>query len=321
MKVFDQQQIIAQLDLVQAEQRLVQGFIAFSEGKVQVPPVQGFLFTDANGDCCIKSAFIEGSDTFTVKISTGFYDNPQQGLSSNDGLMLVLSAHTGQPLALLQDHGWLTAIRTALAGRIVARVLAPREVSAIGILGTGLQARLQLEHLAGVTDCRRVLVWGRDESGLDGYRAFAEEQGFKVQTTREVEQVARGANLIVCATPSREPLLQRQWIRPGTHITAVGADAPGKQELDPDLVACADRVVVDSVRQCSQYGEVSHALKAGLLGMHALSELGTVLAGRAPGREGEQQITVADLTGVAVQDAQIAGCALEALCPRLEKNL
>ncbi|MGE7994020.1 ornithine cyclodeaminase family protein [Pseudomonas sp. NPDC089554] len=317
MKVFDQQQIIAHLDLALAEQRLEQGFIAFSAGKVQVPPVQGFLFTAANGDCCVKSAFIEGSDTFTVKISTGFYDNPQQGLDSNDGLMLVLSARTGQPLALLQDQGWLTAMRTALAGRIVARLLAPREVSAIGILGTGLQARLQLEHLAAVTDCRQVLAWGREDAALERYRAFAAGLGFNVQTTRDAEQVARGANLIVCTTPSREPLLQSQWIRPGTHITAVGADAPGKQELDPALVARADRVVVDSVRQCSQYGEVSHALKAGLLGLHALSELGSVLAGHVQGRENEQQVTLADLTGVAVQDAQIAGCVLEALSPRL----
>ncbi|MFB4394571.1 MULTISPECIES: ornithine cyclodeaminase family protein [unclassified Pseudomonas] len=317
MKVLDLQQIIAHLDLAQVEQCLEQGFIAFSQGKVQVPPVQAFAFAAAKGDCCVKSAYIEGSDTFAVKISTGFYDNPRQGLDSNDGLMLVLSAHTGQPLALLQDQGWLTALRTALAGRIVARRLAPRAVSAIGILGSGLQARLQLEHLAGVTDCRQVLVWGRNDIALERYRAFAAGLGFKVQTTRDAEQVARGANLIVCTTPSREPLLQSQWIRPGTHITAVGADAPGKQELDPALVARAARVVVDSVRQCSQYGEVSHALKAGLLGQNALSELGCVLAGHVPGRENEQQVTLADLTGVAVQDAQIAGCVLEALSPRL----
>lgn len=126
-----------------------------------MPPVQAFTFNEANGDCCIKAAYIQGSKTFTVKVSTGFYDNPGKGLESNDGLMLVLSAITGRPLALLQDQGWLTGIRTALAGRIAARLLAPSKVRAIGILGTGTQARLQLEQLGAVTSCRQVIVWGR----------------------------------------------------------------------------------------------------------------------------------------------------------------
>ncbi|MEG1682002.1 MAG: hypothetical protein RR326_18020, partial [Stenotrophomonas sp.] len=166
MKIFDQQQIIALLDLEQATLRIEEGFIAFSNGTVQVPPVQALAFSAANGDCCIKSAFIEGSETFTVKVSSGFYNNPAKGLESNDGLMLVFCAHTGQPLALLQDQGWLTCIRTALAGRIAARLLAPRKVKAIGILGTGVHALLQLEQLMPVTDFRRVMVWGRNESNI-----------------------------------------------------------------------------------------------------------------------------------------------------------
>ncbi|MCY1548971.1 Delta(1)-pyrroline-2-carboxylate reductase [compost metagenome] len=125
--------------------------------------------------------------------------------------------------------------------------------------------------------------------------------------------VARGANLIVCATPSREALLKSEWVQPGTHITAVGADAPGKQELDPALVARANRIVVDSIYQCSQYGEVSHALKAGLIDQAQLAEIGALLAGRAPGRTHNNDITIADLTGVAVQDAQISRCALESI--------
>ncbi|WDY58504.1 ornithine cyclodeaminase family protein [Pseudomonas sp. PSKL.D1] len=313
MKVFNRQAIAQHLDLDDAEARLAQGFMAYSAGKVQVPPVQAFSFAQANGDCCIKSAWLEGSDTFTVKVSTGFYDNPALGLDSNDGLMLVLSACNGQPLALLADQGWLTSVRTALAGRIVARVLAPARVEAIGVLGTGSQARLQLEYLKAVTECREVIVWGRSEAALSDYHDFAEALGFNVRTTLEPQAVAQAANLIICATPSREPLLMRDWLRPGTHITAVGADASGKQELDPWLVAAADRIVVDSIPQCSQYGEVSHAVKAGMIDWLGLVELGRVLDGSNPGREHEAQITLADLTGVAVQDAQIARCAYEAL--------
>ncbi|HEK1689251.1 TPA: ornithine cyclodeaminase family protein [Pseudomonas putida] len=313
MKVFSKQQITARLDVERAVQCLEEGFIAFSQGKVQVPPVQAFAFPQANGDCCIKSAHVEGSDTFTVKLSTGFYDNPSRGLPSNDGLMLVASASTGQPLALLQDEGWLTCIRTALAGRIAARLLAPATVKAIGILGTGTQARMQLEQLGAVTSCRTVVVWGRGDAELAAYKTFANDLGYEVRVTRNAAEVAHAANLIVCATPSREPLLQSEWVQPGTHITAVGADAPGKQELDPALVARADRIIVDSLYQCSQYGEVSHALKAGLIVEQQLTELGALLEGRATGREHDAQITLADLTGVAVQDAQISSCVLASL--------
>lgn len=314
MRVFSKAQIIARFNPELAVSQLEEGFIAYSEGKVQVPPVQGFAFKGANGDCCVKSAYIEGSPTFTVKLSTGFYDNPSKGLPSNDGLMLVLSAHTGQPLALLQDQGWLTAMRTALAGRIAARLLAPAHVRAIGILGTGMQAQMQLEQLRAVTDCRQVIVWGRHERGLAAYTAFARELGFAVHSTQDAAEVAGAANLIVCTTPSRQALLHSDWVQPGTHITAVGADAPGKQELDPALVARADRIIVDAIAQCSQYGEVAHALGSGQIDAHQLIELGTLLAGCAKGREHDSQITLADLTGVAVQDAQVASYALAALC-------
>jgi len=204
-------------------------------------------------------------------------------------------------------------MRTALAGRIAARLLAPAEVKAIGILGTGMQAQMQLEQLRAVTHCRQVIVWGRHENGLAAYAAFARELGFEVRTTRDAAEVAGAANLIVCTTPSRQALLRSEWVQPGTHITAVGADAPGKQELDPALVARADRIIVDSVAQCSQYGEVAHALESGQLHANQLIELGALLAGRTKGREHDGQITLADLTGVAVQDAQVASCALAAL--------
>jgi ornithine cyclodeaminase len=214
-------------------------------------------------------------------------------------------------LALLQDGGWLTCIRTALAGQIAAKALAPSSVQTIGIVGTGMQARMQLEQLMAVTDCRQVIVWGRRQSELDAYRSFAQALGFSVETTLEAQQVALQANLIVTTTPSRQALLKSEWIRPGTHITAVGADTLGKQELDPALVARADVIVVDSIAQCSQYGEVSHALKAGLIDKEQLVELGQVLVSDVGARSNDQQITLVDLTGVAVQDAQISNCALE----------
>lgn len=310
MKILTKDEIAARFDAARAVRMIEQGLIAGSRGEVQLPPVQNFQFADADGDCCIKSAHVAGAEVFVVKVSTGFYRNPSRGLPSNNGLMLAFSAQTGEPVALLQDEGWLTCVRTALAGQIVARLLAPANVEAIGIIGTGEQARLQLEHLMPVTSCRTVYVWGRGEAQLQAFSAHAEGLGFRVHATQDAQVVAQHARLIVTTTPSREPLLLREWIRPGTHITAVGADGPGKQELDPAITGAAAIVVADSIAQCVAYGELSHAVKAGLLVKDAVIELGAALAAGKRLRQNDDPITVADLTGVAVQDSAIAGSVL-----------
>ncbi|WP_148877026.1 ornithine cyclodeaminase family protein, partial [Serratia marcescens] len=240
MHILNRQQILAAFDAETITPLLKQGFIAYSQQRVQQPPVQHFLFEQAAGDCCIKSAWLEGDELFVVKVSAGFYRNAERGLASNQGLVMAFSAQTGEPRALLQDEGWLTALRTALAGRIVAELCAPPHIQAIGMVGTGLQARLQLQCLKPVTDCREVWVWGRNEQALAAYRRDAEAEGFRVRVTQNAAELAAHCQLIVTTTPSREPILQAADIRPGTHITAVGADAPGKQELATDLVARAD---------------------------------------------------------------------------------
>ena len=166
MKIYELEQIKSAMDAARASVLIERGFIAYAQGKVKVPPVQNLVFTEDNGDCCVKTAWIEGEETFTIKIATGFYDNPRKGLASNDGMMLVFSATTGEPVALLKDAGWLTAIRTALAGRIAAKHLAPDNVTGIGIIGTGQQARMQLEQLMTIIDCRKVFAWGRSIEAL-----------------------------------------------------------------------------------------------------------------------------------------------------------
>ena len=309
MKIFNKDEILARLDLERAEALLRQGFIAYSAGRAQLPPVQHFAFAAANGDCCVKSGHVEGESLFAVKVSSGFYDN--RGLPSNQGLVLCFCARTGAPLALLRDEGWLTAWRTALAGRLAARVLAPSRVEAIGIVGTGLQARLQLRALQAVTPCRDAWVWGRSETEL---AAFAAEFNRGLPCADHTGRGAASARLpadrhLHAVQPAHSA---SRLAAAGDHVTAVGADAAGKQELALELVAGADRIVVDSVAQCAAYGEVSHALAAGLLERERLAELGRLLAGEQPGRQSEDEITLADLTGLAVQDAQIAKCVLEA---------
>jgi len=313
MNIYTQAQIMSFLCPRDAAALIAEGFIAHANGRVQLPPVQSFQFPASNGDCCVKSAWMLGDEVFSVRVSAGFYGNPAKGFSSNDGLTLIFSALTGQPVALLRDGGWLTSMRTALAGQIVARAMAPSQVRGIGVVGTGDQARMQLEQLMPVTACRRLTVYGRNQQGLEQYCEFAEALGFDVAATHDVKDVATNSNLIVTATPSHEAIIANEWVNPGTHITAIGADSLGKQELDVHLVARADVIVVDSIEQCCQFGEISAPFKSGLIDKGRLVALGSVLSGHAIGRQDDTQITVADLTGLGVQDAQIAKCAMASL--------
>ncbi|NIY48484.1 NAD(P)-binding domain-containing protein [Cedecea colo] len=310
MKIISEEQIRASFNQEDALEMLREGFRAFSAGQVQLPPAQQFMFRDATGDCCIKSAWKEGSSSFCVKISTGFYQNPSRGLPSNDGLNMVLSAETGQPLALLDDHGWLTGVRTALAGRIAAELLLPEKVDRIAIFGTGLQAELQLRQLVELTACRNIIVWGRSESALSGFRERLSDENLSLITTLSAEECARNASVIVTATPSATPLVRAEWVRPGTHITAVGADSPGKQELDAAILTAAACILVDSASQCGAYGELSHLQEEHRAGSKVI-ELGSLLTDNAQYVRRDTDITVADLTGLGVQDAQISASILK----------
>lgn len=305
MLILNKQQILDKFNADSITLLLKEGFIAFSQQQVQMPAVQHLLFEQANGDCCIKSGYLQGDNQFVVKVSGGFYDNPTQGLASNQGLMMAFSAQTGEPQAILLDEGWLTALRTALAGRIVAELCAPQHINAIGIVGTGMQARLQLTYLKSTIACRQLWVWGRSENALEEYRQYAHTEGFTVNTTLNATELARHSQFIVTTTPSKEPILQATDIQPGTHITAVGADGTGKHELSADLVARADKILVDSMVQCTEFGEISQAFQQGRLATHTLIEIGSVLAQGIILRENDQQITLADLTGLGIQDVQI----------------
>ncbi|MBA8841047.1 ornithine cyclodeaminase family protein [Ochrobactrum sp. RH2CCR150] len=289
------------------------GFVAYSDGKVVVPPVGELLFDEPPGDTHIKYGYIRNDDIFVIKIASGFYDNPSRGLASGSGLMLVFSQKTGFLQSVLLDEGHLTNIRTALAGRIAARYLAPKKIDAIGVYGTGTMARLQVTHLASETDCRKLVVWGRSDDSLRRYCEDMTALGYQVTPTRHSRDVTEACNLIVMTTPSTEALIKAEQIRPGMHITAVGSDTPEKQELDSRVFSRADIVVADSIEQCRTRGEIFHAVRDGHLAEKDVLELGDVIRAGAKARRNESDITIADLTGVAVQDIQIA----KAVCAQL----
>lgn len=311
MKTISLEQIRAVLPSLDLLPAIEAGFVSYSAGQAVVPPV-GELLLD-KGDVHIKYGYLRQDEYYVIKIASGFYDNPGLGLPSGNGLMLLFSQETGTLVSILLDEGYLTDTRTAVAGAIAAKHLAPGTVSRIGIVGTGTQARLQLEHLKHATDCRQVLVWGRGESRLARYQGDMAPHGFEIEGTLNRADILRTCNLVVTTTPATTPLLGATDLRPGTHITAVGSDTPEKQEVDSAILSRADVVIADSISQCLVRGEIHKAIQAGHITREDVTELGDVIAGKAPGRTSDDQVTVADLTGVAVQDIKIATAVYEAL--------
>lgn len=290
-----------------------EGFIAYSQGKVVVPPVGEMIFEDPPGETHIKYGFIKNDDYFVIKIASGFYENYKINLLNNYGLMLLFNQKTGYLSSILLDEGHLTAERTAAAGAVAAKYLAPKNVHHIGIFGAGGQGRLQLEYLKTIVDCKDIIVWGVNQEELDAYRNDMEPHGYNIQTTLEPGDVTPNCNLIVTATPSKIPLVQDDLVQKGTHITAMGSDTPEKQELESSILQKADIVVSDSISQAKLRGEIFKALEAGALNVDDVVELGEVIVNKELQRASDDQITVADLTGVAVQDYQISKAVYEAL--------
>ena len=302
------ERVLPDIDVIGA---MEQAFVAYSEGRAVVPPVGELLFDDPPGDAHIKYGYLKGDDIFVIKVATGFYDNRRKGLPPNAGLMLVFDARTGLPRAVLLDEGHLTNVRTAAAGAVAAKHLMPETVTAIGVLGTGLQARMQAGMLKRITPVRDLVLWGRRPDQAEARASDLRDDGFAVAIAATPADVAAKANLIVTATASQSPLLDRADIRPGTHITAMGSDTETKQELGPALIASADAVIGDSLAQCRERGEIHQAIKAGAFDIARARELGAVISGKAPGRRSPDDITIADLTGVAVQDIAISKAVLE----------
>lgn len=312
MKILSKEQIVKLLSIPDMLEAIEQGFIAYSQGETVIPPVASLHFEHPPGDCHIKYGYAKKGKYYVVKIASGFYDNPKQGLPSGNGLMLLFDKETGTPLCLLQDEGYLTDMRTAAAGCIAAKYLAPKNVSCVGIIGTGAQAFYQLKLLSFATKCRKALIWGRDRSKAKKLTSHPDLHEWSCDIATSIDQLTAECNLIVTTTPSSRPLLWAHQIRPGTHITAMGADDVGKQELDPKIFANASKIIVDSRHQCALFSDVSHALKAGLIREGQLIELGNAILDNTLRRVSESEITVADLTGVAIQDLQIAAAVFEA---------
>ncbi|MEN0616066.1 ornithine cyclodeaminase family protein [Klebsiella indica] len=280
---------------------------------VVMPPVMQINVDAFHGQTCVKSAYVAGSAYFVVKLASTWHDNHLSGLPNSSGLMLVCRSETGFVDAILLDNGYLTALRTQAAGAVAARTLSRPESRRAAIIGAGRQAGLQLAALLAVRPIDNARVWSPDLQQTTAFcQKMSQQLHIDVQPVSAPEQAVYGADIIVTATPARTPIIRAEWLSPGQHITAMGADAPGKSELHPDVLLRATRYVADSARQCRALSELHMALRAGVVTEdYTVVELGDVITGRQQGRVSAEDITIADLTGLGVQDTAIALLAME----------
>ena len=313
MKTIKKDVISKIVDSLDLSPLIKNGFVAYSEGKAVVPPVGELSFNQPPGDVHIKYGYIIGGKYYVIKIASGFPKNDCLGLNTSHGLMVMFDKNSGYLKCVLHDEGHLTDIRTGIAGAICAKYLAPKRINKIGILGTGIQARMQLEYLALVSDCKDVVVLGRSKKNTDKYIDDMSKMGFLLEPVNSSKELCFKANLIVTTTSATKPLINKGDLRKGMHITAVGSDTHEKQELDPNILKMADCLVVDSISQCLERGETKKAIDENLIDKNNLVELGLVIDSKISYRKSENDITVADLTGVAVQDIMITNAVYNEL--------
>ena len=272
-----------------------------------MPPVLRVDVPEHRGEVDVKTAYLPGYDGLAIKVSAGFFNNPAKGLPSLGGLMVVLDATTGVPTAALFDAGWLTDLRTALAGAVAADHLANRGAHTAAVFGAGMQARLQVQALAQVRPLRRVRVWARRAEAAAAFASeLADHLDVEVVACQDRAQAVTGADVLLTTTPATEPIVDASLLHPGLHVTAVGSDAEHKRELSTDALRAADLVVCDHLDQSARLGELRTDGDAGLDAV----ELGEVIAGSVPGRTSPDAVTICDLTGTGAQDTAIATLAV-----------
>ncbi|HAR36453.1 MAG TPA: ornithine cyclodeaminase family protein [Acidobacteria bacterium] len=313
IKLYLEPEIKKLVNLQAAIEAVESSFAAYSSGQAVLPGVINLDLPEFEGEVHVKAAYIQGEEYYVIKVASGFYQNPGLGLPVGNGLMLVFRAKTGELAAILLDKGYLTELRTAAAGAVAARYLSKEKIEKVAVIGSGVQARFQLQALAEVRNFKEVAVWSRNPENI---RKYVEDMknafpAVEFRPAASAEEAVKGADLVITATPSRQPIVRAEWLSPGVHITAMGSDGPDKQELFPEVLARADRLFCDSLAQCKRLGEVHQALEAGLIEESKISgEIGEIILGLKPGRQSDGEISVADLTGLGVQDAAIASLFL-----------
>ena len=289
-----------------------EAYVASSSGHVQTGDVVHLSFPESNGDCHVKSGHILHTDTYVIKIASGFYDNPLKGLPSSNGMMLAFSATTGEPTAILRDEGWLTDMRTGIGGAIATRALAAKYAKKVLIIGSGIQAKFQAKCLASLMPERsfNFNIWGRNENAVTVLVEELRSHNLNADVATNLDEEVSHADIIITTTPATSFLFGDNLVRPGTHVTAIGADTHGKQELPTSLIESASLLVCDMMSQSLNHGEFQVINDTDL--SKKVVELGDILSNSCAGRTSDNDITIADLTGIAAQDIAITSGIIDA---------
>jgi len=289
------------------------GFEMLSRGDVSMPPVMHIEVSEYDGDVDIKSAYVKGLERFAVKIGAGFFQNYKLGLPSSPAMMVVISARTGMAEAVLLDNAYLTDVRTAAAGAVAAKYLAPEKVQCAGIIGAGVQGRFQMQALKQVRDFSKVMVYDLDPALVEQYvKEMTPILQAEVIPAVSVKEVLEKSQSVVTCTPAREPYILPEFLHPGLHITAMGADLPEKQEIVSAVFEQVDIITCDRKSQSFNIGELFNATNDGIkIDPEDVFEIGSIVAGNGKKRASEDQITICDLSGTGVQDTVIADLALK----------
>ena len=287
-------------------------YVASSSGHVQTGDVVHLSFPETNGDCHVKSGHIRNTDSYVIKIASGFYDNPSKGLPSSNGMMLAFSATTGELTAILRDEGWLTDMRTGIGGAIATRALAAKSAKKVLIIGSGIQAQFQAKCLASLMPERsfNFNIWGRNENAVIVLVEELRSHNLNADVATNLDEEVSHADIIITTTPATSFLFGDNLVRPGTHVTAIGADTHGKQELPTSLIESASLLVCDMMSQSLNHGEFQVINDTDL--SKKVVELGNILSNRCAGRTSDNDITIADLTGIAAQDIAITSRIIDA---------
>jgi len=301
------------INLTEAITVIESAFVASAEGRIHIPGSFDLNLPGVQGMVDVKGAYLEDAPFFVIKIGSHFMQNPRINLPQDSGLITVFDAATGFPAALLLDNGYLTNVRAGIVGALATEYLANKQAESVAVIGAGRQAFIQIKSLIAVRSIKQVKVWGTTPLEADTFaRRLVEDHNINIEIAPSVEAAVTNAGIVITATAGKQPLVQADWLKPGTHITAAGSTSLEKQELHSNVLQRADVIVVDNFEQGTTRGEIHHGLEAGVIGKEDIQgELSSLILGKIPGRTQADQITLIDLTGLEWQDAVVATLALD----------
>lgn len=306
LKKEDVRQLIRLTDIIGAVE---EAYRAFNSDQVEQPGYTSLHLDPATAEIDFKLGYHKSGGLISMKASSGgFTDNPAlYAVPNGMGTILLFDARSGA-LACVMEGSLITGLRTGAAGAVSVKALARKDARSLASIGTGNQARMQVRAIREVMDIEVIHASDRNPQALARFKADIEaELGIPVVLAESIQSAVTQADIVITTTRGSGPVIEAGWVRPGTHIIAIGTDQKGKQELDPEIFRHA-KVIVDSLSQCAEKGETQHALREGILARSAVhTEIGEILLGRKPGRETDAEVTIFDSTGMAIQDNTTAG--------------